>query len=362
MTRRARLDEEGFIALMASLADPARGAAPRPPRPVLGIGDDAAILAAPPDSRQIVLTTDLLTEGIHFRRDDMPGLLLGRKALAVNLSDIAAMGGVPRACMASVGFPRGTSYAYARDVARGLADQARRHGVAIVGGDTCAARSLFVSVALLGSVESGRAVRRDGARPGDGLYVTGSLGAAAAGLQLLKRVRRRGGASRSRGAGGSRGTAARRAAADALRAHLDPVPRTRAGRALGVTGLATAMIDLSDGLAQDLPRLCRSSDAGALIEEAAVPVARAASFLLGPERALRCALSGGEDYELLFAARADAVPALRRLSRRLRLRITPIGRVLPRRAGVRLLTREGRYIPFESIPGSFEHFPIERRH
>jgi thiamine-monophosphate kinase len=357
MARRARLDEQGFIALMASLVDPARGPFPRPPRPILGIGDDAAVLAPPPDSRQILLTTDLLTDGIHFRRADMPGLLLGRKALAVSLSDIAAMGGVPRSCLASVGFPRGTSYAYARDVARGLAGQARRHGVAIVGGDTCAARSLFVSVALLGTVEPGGAVRRDGARPGDGLYVTGSLGAAATGLRILKQGRRRGGASGSRGTLGLRGTAARRAAAEALRAHLDPVPRARAGRALGAAGLATAMIDLSDGLVRDLPRLCRSSGAGALIEEAAVPVARAASVLLGPERALRCALSGGEDYELLFAARDDAVPALRQMARRLHLKITPIGRVLPRREGIRLLTRAGRYVPFETIRGSFEHFP-----
>jgi thiamine-monophosphate kinase len=135
------------------------------------------------------------------------------------------------------------------------------------------------------------------------------------------------------------------------------VPRARAGRALGVSGLATAMIDLSDGLAQDLPRLCRASSAGALITEAAIPVARAASILLGPERGLRCALAGGEDYELLFAAHDSGAPALNRLARRLRLPITRIGLVLPRRQGIRLLTRHGRYLPFEAIRGGFEHFP-----
>ena len=334
MTRIARLGEEGFIALVARLSRRTR------PRPVLGIGDDAAVLESPPRA-QVLLTTDLLAEGIHFRPAYTPGRLLGRKALAVNLSDIAAMGGLPHSCVLSLGMPRHTTAEYARAVAVGVVDRARRSGVAVVGGDTCAARTLFVGITLAGIVEAGRAVRRDTARAGDGLYVTGRLGASAAGLLLLRRGGRR---------------ARSRAATRAIRAHLDPEPRVLAGRALGVTGLASAMIDLSDGLAQDLGRLCRASGAGAVVEAGAVPVAPAAAAVLGPKGALRAAIAGGEDYELLFAARPAHEHLVARLARRIRLPISRIGRLVPARQGIRVLTRDGRYRPLAEW-GGFEHFP-----
>src|SRR5258706_7680414 len=174
MATLSRLGEQGFIDLVARM-----NRRPRP-RPVLGIGDDAAALDLPPRAHLLV-TTDLLTDGVHFRASSTPGFLLGRKALAVNLSDIAAMGGLPHAFVVALGFPRSTSEGYARAVAAGLLDQARSHRVALVGGDTCAARALFVGVTLIGIVERGRVVRRRGARPGDGLYVTGRLGGASAG-------------------------------------------------------------------------------------------------------------------------------------------------------------------------------------
>ncbi|HEX9427361.1 MAG TPA: thiamine-phosphate kinase [Candidatus Polarisedimenticolia bacterium] len=349
MAARERLTEQGFIALIARLARPLR------PRPLLGIGDDAALLDLP--SRAcVLLTTDLLAEGIHFRSSYMPGRLLGRKALAVNLSDVAAMGGAPHSFVVSVGFPREMSFEAARAFARGLAEQARRFGVALVGGDTCAARSLTVSITLLGLVEPGRAVTRSGARAGDGLYVTGRLGASAAGLSLLRRGVRIGRGGGLRGAGLPRSLHG--AARQAIRAHLDPTPRTVAGRALGVTGLAAAMIDLSDGLARDLPRLCGASGRGAVVEEAAIPLSPAAVALLGPSRARRGALQGGEDYELLFAARPGLDPLIGRLARRIGLPIARIGELLPRREGIRLLGTDGRYRPLGR--GGFEHFPVPR--
>ena len=345
MAQLARLTEQGFIDLVASLSAQARRSGRRSgPRPVLGIGDDAAVL---PSTGRLhsLLTADLLTDGVHFRKEYAPGFLLGRKALAVSLSDVAAMGGLPRAFVFSVGFPRDTRPEYARAVARGLADQARRHGVPLAGGDTCAARALFLNVALLGAVEPGREVRRSGARPGDVLYVTGRLGASAAGLRLLRRGVRPGRAGLSR------------QAAAAIGAHLDPVPRALAGRLLGVTGLAKAMIDLSDGLAQDLPRLCAASGAGAIVEEAAVPVAPAATGVLGEASGLRAALVGGEDYELLFTARPGHESQVRRLARRALLPMSRIGQIVSRRLGVRLLTRAGRYVPFEDLRGGYMHFP-----
>jgi len=367
MARGTRLDEQEFIEFIARLiagppgrraapaaAVPRRGA-PAAPRTLLGIGDDAAILRWP-QGADLLLTTDFLTDGVHFRRSWMPGFLLGRKSLAVNISDIAAMGGVPRACVLSIGLPRDTGAAYAREVARGIADQARRHAVTIVGGDTCAAERLFVNVALLGSVPPGRAVRRGGARPGDGLYVTGALGAAGAGLAVLEsdRARRAGGARRR----SSRGGPARLPiqARKAVQAHRDPEPRALVGRLLGESGVARAMIDLSDGLVQDLPRLCAASGVGAIVEAAAVPVAPAAVGAVGPARARVLAISGGEDYELLFAARAADAPAIGRLARVSGLPIARIGQVLPRRHGVGLLTTAGRYVPFARLPRGFVHF------
>jgi thiamine-monophosphate kinase len=342
-----RLGEQAFIDLMVRLT---RGSGPRP---LVGIGDDAAVLALP-GKAQLLVTTDLLTEGVHFRARWTPATLLGRKAMAVNLSDIAAMGGVPHSAVVSIGWPRGTPSAYASGVARGLAAMARRHGVAIVGGDTCAAERMFLNVTLLGLIEPGRAVRRDGARPGDGLYVTGRLGASGAGLRWLAgRVRKVGG--RSSGRGTRRAGALRAAVRSAVGAHLDPTPRTAFGRAVGAAGLATAMIDLSDGLSQDLPRLCRASRAGAVILASALPIHPAATLLLGRPGDEEAALSGGEDYELLLAVRPDCEPLLAHLARRLRTPISRIGQILPPRAGVRILTREGRYAPLPR--GGFEHFP-----
>jgi thiamine-monophosphate kinase len=360
MAARPRLDEQGFIDLVARLAAaPAGGrTAPGSPRLVVGIGDDAAVLT-PASGRHLLLTTDFLAEGIHFRAAWTPGALLGRKAVAVNLSDIAAMGGVPLAGLLSVGLPRAASPELARAVARGAVDRARRHGVALAGGDTGAARHLLVSVTLLGEVEPGRAVLRDGARPGHGLYVTGVLGASAAGLALLRRGARWSLPDRGLPRG-RRTPGIRRAARALLRAHLDPVPRLAAGRLLGRSGAAAAMIDVSDGLLQDLPRLCGASGTGAVVEEAALPVSPAAAAIFGSQKARRLALIGGEDYELLFAARDADAPALGRLAARLRLPITRLGQVLPRPAGVRLLTRDGRFVPFGSIRGGFEHFPAAR--
>jgi thiamine-monophosphate kinase len=334
-----RLSEDTFIEWMARLS---RGAGPRP---LIGIGDDAAVLGAP-RRMQTLLTTDFLTEGVHFLFDRTPSRMLGRKAMAVNLSDIAAMGGAPHAALVSVGLPRGTASSWARGLARGLAEQARRHHVAIVGGDTCAAERIFVSVTLMGAVEPGRAVRRSGARVGDGLYVTGTLGAAAAGLALLRRRVRPvlGPVARAR-------VAAKRRL---VQAHLDPEPRVLFGRALGMSGLASAMIDLSDGLAKDLPRLCAASRAGAVLTESALPVDPAVRLLFGDERALRLAKAGGEDYELLFAARPGTEALLAGLAARLRMPLTRIGVLTHARDGVRRLGRDGRYRKLPR-PG-FEHF------
>jgi len=341
MARAVALTEQAFIDYIAQRARDLR------PEPAVGIGDDTAVLDLPA-SIQTLVTTDLVTDGIHFHAEQTTGEMLGRKALAVNLSDIAAMGGQPHSCVVAVGFPRGTPVAYARGVARGLVDMARSHGVALVGGDTCAARALLVNVTLLGLVEKGRAVQRSGARPGDQLYLTGTMGASAAGLAILAAERRR--PARARVRPGASQACRRRA----IRAHLDPTPRCAIGRALGLTGVATAMIDLSDGLARDLSRLCAASGVGVVVSQPALPVDPLAITLFGRDEAMRLALCGGEDYELLFTARPGCEPLVAGLSRRLSLPIRRIGQILPRRAGIRTVDTEGRYSPLPA--GGFEHF------
>ncbi|TAA28691.1 thiamine-phosphate kinase [Pseudoxanthomonas winnipegensis] len=252
---------------------------------VLGIGDDAALLAMPPGT-ELVVTADTLNAGVHFFPDVAPADL-GWKALAVNLSDLAAMGARPAWCTLSLSLPQADP-AWIEGFLDGFCDLAARHGIALVGGDTTRG-PLSVSITAMGQVEAGHALRRDGARVGDEIWVTGTPGDAAAALQALLS-----------------GAAVDRA----LRARLDrPTPRVEAGR--GLLGVASACVDISDGLLADLGHLCRRSGVGAQVQLEQLPVSRA---LAGFRPQLRWAwqAGGGDDYELCFTAapqRADEVQA-----------------------------------------------------
>jgi thiamine-monophosphate kinase len=252
---------------------------------VLGIGDDAALLAIPPGT-ELVVTADTLNAGVHFFPDVAPADL-GWKALAVNLSDLAAMGARPAWCTLSLSLPQADP-AWIEGFLDGFCDLAARHGIALVGGDTTRG-PLSVSITAMGQVEAGHALRRDGARVGDEIWVTGTPGDAAAALQALLS-----------------GAAVDRA----LRARLDrPTPRVEAGR--GLLGVASACVDISDGLLADLGHLCRRSGVGAQVQLEQLPVSRA---LAGFRPQLRWAwqAGGGDDYELCFTAapqRADEVQA-----------------------------------------------------
>ena len=246
----------------------------------LGIGDDAAIIR--PGRAELLLTTDLLIEDVHFTTAIQPAFLLGRKSLNVNVSDIAAMGGRPRFALLGLGLKAGLKRDWVEAFFAGFREAAAEAKVVLVGGDVSASNKTCISVTLAGEAE--RSVRRSGARPGDFLFVSGPLGLAAAGLALLKKGLRPG----------------RDPKADPLlRAFLDPVPRVRLGRELARKRLASAMIDTSDGLSVDLLHLCEESGCGADIDLRALPIApelRAAA-----RRPEDLALHGGEDYQLLFA-------------------------------------------------------------
>jgi len=278
------LGEFGFIGAVRKMAG-SEGAGVR-----VGIGDDCAVLDAG-GGVQLLATVDMLVEGVHF----LPGAgprRLGRKALSVSLSDIAAMGGVPLWALASAALPEHVDVGYARALFEGIAEVASEHSVALVGGDTVRSPGpLAIDATVLGRAPAGGAVLRSGARPGDRLLVTGSLGAAAAGLYLLKS-----------------GPAAPDLPEEVFRrlveAQLDPRPRLSEARAIVEAGGATAMIDLSDGIASDLYRLCDESGVGARIYADRLPVSEEAKRLADAAGVdpLDWALFGGEDYELLFAS------------------------------------------------------------
>jgi thiamine-monophosphate kinase len=280
---------------------------------VLGIGDDAALLQPPP-GRQLVVTTDTLNNGVHFPLGTPPADI-GWKALAVNLSDLAAMGAEPAWCTLSLSLPDADA-AWTDAFLDGFLALAQRHEVALIGGDTTRG-PLSVSVTALGFVEPGRALRRDAAQVGDEVWVTGTLGDAAAAL-----------ASRQ-GDG-----------APALRSRLDrPTPRLETGRAL--IGIAHAAVDVSDGLLADLGHICRASGVAAEIELAALPASAALlqAFEAGQRWSLQAA--GGDDYELCFTASPSRRNELLAACESAGVTISRIGHVVSG-SGVVALDAEGR--------------------
>jgi len=303
-----------------------------PPQPsfvVVGIGDDAAVVE-PERNRLEVLTTDCQVEGIHFDQTFVGAADIGHKALAVNLSDLAAMGAAPRVALLSLVLPPALPVASVDALVDGMADLAARARIVIVGGNI--ARSpgpLIVDVTVTGSVHGRRVLTRAGARPGDDLYVSGTLGGAAAGLRMLT-------------AGGV--GAADVTSDPCVSRYLRPEPRLRLGLMLGRNRAARACVDLSDGLADGIRQISDASGVGAVIEADAVPIEKGAT--------LRDALAGGEDYELLFAVGPRMRSRLKNATRLARgLSVTRIGRLTADRA--MLLNRNGST---EELPAGFQHF------
>jgi thiamine-monophosphate kinase len=320
MTRRA-VTERGLIRSMRRLFQGGTGVR-------VGIGDDCAVLE-PAAGRALLATTDLLLEDVHFRRRYAAPGDIGWKALAVNLSDVAAMGGRPRWALVALACPETVTSAEVLEFCDAMRALAVAHDVALVGGDTSASPAgWIVNVTVLGETIASPKLR-SGARPGDLIAVTGPLGRSAAGLALLE------------AAPGERG--------DLVRAHLRPVPRVREGQALGEVDGVTAMIDLSDGLASDLERIAEESGVGARVELARLPI-DAATHAAAARLALDAtswATSGGEDYELLLTVRPAALAEASAAAS-----LTVIGEITA--AGpVEFLSAEGRAT---APPPGFEHF------
>jgi thiamine-monophosphate kinase len=302
----------------------------------VGIGDDAAALMLSPKSA-LLATTDMLLEGVHFDLATTDLFSLGWKSAAVNLSDIAAMGGTPRFCLTALGIPPSLSVEDIRVFYRGVNACLKKFGAVLVGGDTCRSRTgLVISVSMLGEAEKKRIITRSGARPGDLIFVTGTLGDSAAGLEVLQRK------AGNRG----QGTGVRKL----IEKHLRPVPRIVEGRKIAASGIASAMIDVSDGLSSDLGHICEESGVGAEIVAAHIPLSTSVMSLKTLERpALAYALSGGEDYELLFTVRPDKL----RKFRSLKLDASEIG-VITRGRSMSIVGGDGRKTLLRA--SGYDHF------
>jgi len=335
---------------------------------VLGIGDDCAILR-PPRGHELLVTTDFTLEGSHFRRDWHPPESVGHRTLARGLSDLAAMGARPWTAFLSLALPAKmltsrSEQAWVKRFFTGLRRLADRHAVPLVGGDTSESSGglVLADIVLIGSAPAGRALRRSGGRAGDALYVTGELGGAAAELAYME-LRATKSKSKPISPRMPRTLAIPRSwrnrwdptsKSSAQHPQLFPQPRLAVGLALLRRRLATAAIDLSDGLSTDLAHLCRESGVGAQISSASLPIhplalqARAAQVNRA-DTALELALHGGEDYELLFAA-----PLSARVPRSIAgVRITRIGSLV-RGSSISLMDPTGRCSPLQ--PGGWEHF------
>jgi thiamine-monophosphate kinase len=291
----------------------------------LGIGDDASVFRGSRGFEQ-VLTCDWFLEGTHFLRDKHPPDAVGWKCLARALSDVAAMGGVPRCFLLSLALPASHTGQWLDEFLQGLRRAAKRFGCVLTGGDTTQRADILINVTVVGEVRTGRTVLRSGARPGDILFVSGRLGEAELGLNLIRK---------SKGRVDSRDLV--------LRKHLYPEPRLALGRWLGEKRPASAMMDLSDGLSTDLPRLCSASGVGARLTASNIPVVRMRKRgRRGDAAALDLALHGGDDYELLFT-----VPSGKRKQIPCSFRgipITAIGEITKQPALV-LMDERGREIP-----------------
>ena len=318
------------------------------PEVLAGLGDDAAWLKT---AASTLITCDLLIEDVHFLRELHPPRLLGRKALSVNLSDLAAMAGIPQYALLAAAFPRDLTLEYADELMTGFLEVALEHKVELIGGDTTASDKLCLCVTVLGTPAADKPVLRSGAKPGDEVWVSGSLGDAALGFELLKKSR-----------AGQLDISDFHHSSLLVR-HFDPSPRVEAGSRLA--HLAHAMIDLSDGLLSDLGRILEESGKSqtlrAVIELERVPLSPDFREYYGgkplsSEEALSLMLTGGEDYELLFTAPASAAPPLKKISADLGLAFTQVGKIEAGKVReITLLDRTGRLVP-PPRPW-FEHFP-----
>ncbi|MBI5197339.1 MAG: thiamine-phosphate kinase [Nitrospirae bacterium] len=310
------------------------------PSVLLGIGDDTAVLR-PASGKLLLLTVDTLREGVHFHSSYADPFSIGWKVVAVSLSDVAAMGGRPRFLLMSLSIPKTVSESYLDRLFLGMRSLLKRYSISLIGGNISrSVKGLSMDTTLIGEAVPGRLLTRSGASVGDLVYVTGTMGDSAAGLELLKRKRRLGDTRTAR----------------LMQRHLRPEPRIEEGKILAIRRLATSAIDISDGLLQDLSHLCGQSRVGSRIDVRSLPLSPALrrSAPLLRKKTFDYALSGGEDYELLFTVKPQNREKVESLRKSMGMRWTRIGEIVRRAEGVTLSDPSGQ-VQKVNLEG-YDHF------
>lgn len=310
------------------------------PRVIKGISDDASVTLQD-DSKCLLTTTDVLIEGVHFSSSYTTPYLIGKKAVSISLSDIAAMGGQPTFLLVTLSLPSSTLFEYLQNLYRGISERAGEFGAILTGGNTSSSpENIVIGTVMLGEAPENEVVYRKGTTAGDTIYVTGQLGDSALGLLLLQS-----GTIDTKGISSD----------NAIMKHLNPIPRVKAGRSLAKKHLATAMIDISDGLICDLRHITEASKVGAAISLHQLPLSnQLKSHILKNPEDICLPLSGGEDYELLFTTSPSNASMIKTLAEELELLITPIGTILPEEKGLVVLDENGNIVSVDEE--GFEHF------
>lgn len=315
---------------------------PSHPLVVKGIGDDAAVTVID-DDRYLLATTDMLVEGIHFSLTYTTPYLLGKKAVTISLSDIAAMGGTPTFLLISIAIPPHIPTEFIDIFYKGIKERCDEFDTSLIGGNTSSSERVIIGVSMLGEVKRDQVVFRDGARVGDLIYTTGYHGDSALGLKVWREK------------GGEEITDP--FLRDTMLEHLDPTPRVREGRLIGERRLATAMIDVSDGLVLDLKHVAEASGVGAKVWLDKVPISTALKrHLLDHPEDIQLPLAGGEDYELIFTTSPDNISRIEGLAKEVAIPITTIGEIVPAEEGIKVIDKTGVAIPL--VIEGFEHFKV----
>lgn len=304
---------------------------------IVGVGDDVAVIKTKVE-KYLLLTCDILIEGTHFTKGTITPYQLGKKVVAINISDIAAKGGIPKQALISIGFPKDTKVVYVEEIYRGIKDQSKKFNIDIVGGNTALSKyKIFIDLFLVGEIKPDLLLLRSGAKPGDKILITGNLGDSSAGLKIIE----------NRDLKLEDIKFEKKYKIKLKQAHLSPNPRLLEGRIIAKSNLANSMMDISDGLSSDLAKICEASNIGAIIWEEKIPVSKetlafAKSIGKSP---FDFALHGGEDYELLFTTpKENADIIIQKIQSKTKTKVTEIGEIKDRKFGIKIVKTNGRMV------------------
>ncbi|GAG63104.1 unnamed protein product [marine sediment metagenome] len=309
---------------------------------IAGVGDDVAVIKTKSEKYSL-LTCDVLIEGTHFKRETITPYQLGKKAIAINVSDIAAKGGIPNQALISIGLTKDTKVKYVEEIYRGIKEEAKKFNIDIVGGNTALSKDkIFVDIFLIGEIEPEFLLLRSGAKTGDKILVTGNLGDSSAGLEIIENLDFK---------------FEEKIKIKLKQAHLNPCPRFVEGKIIAKSRLAHSMMDISDGLSSDLAKICEASGVGAIIWEDKIPISKETlAFAKSVKKSpLNFALHGGEDYELLLTSPPEnANLIIQKIQGKTETKVSELGEIKDKEFGIKIVKTDGRIMPLNTY--GWDHF------